>query len=226
LNTIFDGRVWNALATAYPDHYQPNLAQSGFFQRLVQSRQGYAGSSENGTAVYDFDSRYPTVFASPFRSGGTSLLVPQLTSGAEWEVGVQGTLLREAFDQPGTPLFARPLQDSYPDYRNPISEPQFYTDGIQRLVHLTTIRSNVFAVWITVGYFDVDIWTRGGSGETQVFDVMHPDGLALGEESRSQIGDAVRHRGFFLIDRTVPVGFAMELNHNVKDTIILSRFIE
>ena len=34
--------------------------------------------------------------------------------------------------------------------------PYFRYQAIQRLGNLTTTRSNVYAVWITVGYFEVE----------------------------------------------------------------------
>jgi hypothetical protein len=76
-----------------------------------------------------------------------------------------------------------------------------------RLPNLVTTRSNVYAVWITVGYF-------------------HTDGTTLGGEAGSDTGEIERHRAFYLIDRSVPVGFQRGENLNAAGTIMLRRFIE
>jgi hypothetical protein len=79
--------------------------------------------------------------------------------------------------------------------------------------------SNVFAVWITLGYFEVE------SNPTGV-DVAHKDGLQLGKELGSDTGVVKRHRAFYIIDRSVPVAFEPGENHNVDRAILLRRFIE
>jgi hypothetical protein len=39
-------------------------------------------------------------------------------------------------------------------------------------------------------------------------------------------GQVERHRAFFMIDRSIPVGFEKGTDNNVEDTILLQRFIE
>lgn len=82
-----------------------------------------------------------------------------------------------------------------------------------------TNHSNVFAVWITVGFFDV---TMNPSG----VDAAHPDGYRLQQELGSDVGQVRRHRAFYLIDRSMPVAFEPGTNHNVDDAILLRRFLE
>jgi hypothetical protein len=66
-----------------------------------------------------------------------------------------------------------------------------------RLANVATIRSNVFAVWITVrSVVDAD-----------------PDSVTL-------------HRAFYIVDRSIPVGFQNGKDHNVWDAVILRRIIE
>ena len=72
-----------------------------------------------------------------------------------------------------------------------------------------TTRSNVYAIWITVGYFEVDPQT----GEP---------GLERGLEG----GEVNRHRAFYIVDRTIPVAFEPGKNHNVDRAVLLRRFIE
>jgi hypothetical protein len=73
---------------------------------------------------------------------------------------------------------------------------------------VTTTRSSVFAIWITTGYFAVD-----GNGR-------------LGAEIGSDVGSVKRNRGFYMIDRSIPVAFEPGVNHNVDDIVLLKTLIE
>ena len=67
-----------------------------------------------------------------------------------------------------------------------------------RLAVITTCRSNVFAVWITLELVDPQV--QGGSPS--------------------------RHRLFALVDRSVPVGFAPGQNLNARDTVRVLRYLD
>ena len=102
--------------------------------------------------------------------------------------------------------------------------PFFHYQGLERLGNLVTTRSNVYSVWITVGYFEVKpnrFTTPAG-----LPDAAHPDGYELGQEMGSDTGEIVRHRAFYMIDRTIPVGFQRGQDLNVEKAIILKRYIE
>ncbi len=103
--------------------------------------------------------------------------------------------------------------------------PFFHYQGLERLGNLVTTRSNVYAVWITVGYFEVKPHKDPATGQT-IIDAAHPDGYELGQELGSDTGEIVRHRAFYMIDRTIPVGFVRGQDLNVEKAIILKRFIE
>jgi hypothetical protein len=66
-----------------------------------------------------------------------------------------------------------------------------------RLANTATTRSNVFAIWITVR-------------ETIPGD---PDSVKL-------------HRGFYIVDRSIPVAYEPGKTHNVWDCVVLRRIIE
>ncbi len=87
---------------------------------------------------------------------------------------------------------------------------------------MLTTRSNVYAIWITVGYFEVKYNQQGAKG----IDAQHPDGYELTTELGIDTGEVKRHRAFFIYDRSIPVGFQRGENHNVEDGIVLQRFIE
>ena len=118
---------------------------------------------------------------------------------------------------------------------------------MQRLSGLTTTRSNVFAVWVTVGYFEVERCNPGvnmpqhdpdGNAITlanlidsnykwyQYYQAIYPDGYTYGKELGSDFGETERHRGFSIIDRSVPVDFRRGNSSNYKDSILLQRVID
>jgi len=93
----------------------------------------------------------------------------------------------------------------------------FRYQAIQRLAGATTTHSNVFAIWITVGYFEV---------MPHAVDTAHPDGYQLGAELGSDTGDVTRHRAFYNFDRSLPVGYIRGQDVNTDKAFLLKRFIE
>ena len=91
---------------------------------------------------------------------------------------------------------------------DPRRNSRYETINLSRISNFTTSQSNVYAVWITLGYFEVD---DNGDRVREV-------GVLRGE--------AKRHRAFFIIDRSIPVGFEPGVNHNADETILLRRYIE
>ena len=92
------------------------------------------------------------------------------------------------------------------------------TSPLQRLSNLLTTRSNVYAVWVTVGFFEV---TPSPAGS-----VRHPDGFQLGQEIGSETGEIKRPRAFYIYDRSIPVGFEPGKDHNIDQGTLIKRFIE
>ena len=78
---------------------------------------------------------------------------------------------------------------------------------IMRLPNLVTNQSNVFAVWVTVGLFEYD----------------EIDGI--GAEYIGPSGTPERTKSFYIIDRSIPVGFAPGKSYNSDKTILLRRKI-
>ena len=116
-------------------------------------------------------------------------------------------------------------------------------EGIQRLSDMTTTRSNVFAVWVTLGYFEVEKLKPNSSQVVQIpgsqttydltdpvakarFDAIYPDGYVLKKEVGADTGEIKRHRGFYMIDRSVPFGYRRGQDLNSEDAVLLKRFIE
>ena len=82
--------------------------------------------------------------------------------------------------------------------------PFFRSEQLQKAMNLTTVRTHQYAVWITVGFFEVikqgDIGMLLQANPTLAYDV-------LGAEVGAVTGNNVRFRGFFLVDRTKLHGF-------------------
>jgi hypothetical protein len=148
----------------------------------------------------------------------------------------------------GIPLFSESLPEPAIDAeRNPYKMYQPMT----RLGNLVTTRSNVYAIWVTVGYFEVerapdfadaDVQRRfGGDGSwtpttanpnpasvraRALYDRVYPDGYTLGEELGTDTGNTNRQRAFYIIDRTEPVGFKPGEDLNADKMIRVRRRIE
>jgi hypothetical protein len=90
---------------------------------------------------------------------------------------------------------------------------------------MVTTRSNVYAIWVTVGYFEVQRAVLDQRNPQATFD-RNPDGYRLMRELGSDTGNVKRHRGFAIFDRTLPMGFLRGENLNVNDGFLVKRTIE
>ncbi|MDG2183217.1 MAG: hypothetical protein P8L78_16120 [Mariniblastus sp.] len=165
--------------------------------------QNFADSRENGNP-----SAMPTDFGNPFRPSDENVNVPQNVPLVT-EVG--STLLRNsASTSIGPAPETKPLFDfdnTAPIY-NADRNAYFRNLQRQRLGNLVTSKSSVFAVWVTVGYFEVD-----------------ENGL-VGAEIGADTGDVQRNRGFFMFDRSIPMAFEPGKNHNIEKGILVETIIE
>ncbi len=222
LNTIYDKDVFDAL-----------MAGAGSSSGSVPSWHDFKHS--RGSFPDIPDPTVPTEFAHPFRSFAGASMIPTLTGDPlKPKLEIDATLLREG------PTAEHPLFEftSTRACDNTDRNPYFYYQGLQRLGNLVTTRSNVFAVWITVGYFEVEPASQAVAKlhsdwtPTQVQTYLnnnpsiYPDGYALGRELGLDTGQVERHRGFYIIDRSLPVGFQRGQELNSDKTILVNRFIE
>jgi hypothetical protein len=235
INTIYDRKVWDALLGGYPG---PS------FDDLVKSRRGYDPNSID-IIPPNPDVSYPTYVANPFRPAGCGTLTP--LSHLERK-DIETTLLRSTAVAPTTPPPPPPPQPPLPPPTPPAPQTPMIQGGtfaanstatdvrnslfcyndLQRLGNLVTTRSNVYAVWITVGYFEVEPNSiQQPNNQYQViYDDFHPEGLRLAQEIGAETGEIKRHRAFYIIDRTIPVAFQPGENHNVDRCVLLRRYIE
>ncbi|MEX1040490.1 MAG: hypothetical protein WDZ51_07665 [Pirellulaceae bacterium] len=216
-HAIFDPRLWSE----YPGMSFPT------WEQFQQSRRGREAVE---------DPNFPSRFSNPFRAASGAEMMSEVgASGDAANVRnrlrkrpTEATILRSRRgtdmatpDPDRTPLFDYRLDGSQPAsmhrHHNPHANPMFRYQAYQRLGNIAGTQSNVFAVWMTVGYFELE--------PTDV-DAANPDGWALGEELGTDTGDIRRHRGFYIIDRSIPVGYQPGRDHNVENVIQLKRFIE
>jgi hypothetical protein len=82
--------------------------------------------------------------------------------------------------------------------------PFWRIEMLQRVMNLTTVRTHQYAVWITVGFFEVkrrgDVGMMASGHPQLAFDILGPEVGLAGDNHR-------RYRGFFLVDRLKLDGF-------------------
>jgi len=193
---------------------RPGLDDGGLWNMFWQSRRGIPGQ------MWDMNPQLPTRFVNPFRGYGGASLVPLVELRTAIGSDINATLLRPSPTNPTTPLF---LANSTLPVNNTDRNPYFRYQELQRLANKVTTQSNVYAVWITVGYFEVTPVPPAVQAQKPG---VYPDGYSLGAELGSDTGEVKRHRGFFIIDRSIPVGFQRGRDLNVDNTILLKRYIE
>ncbi|MEM9657267.1 MAG: hypothetical protein AAF961_02795, partial [Planctomycetota bacterium] len=260
VNTITSEIVWAGIEHNYDigdgtrrRHLGPSFDGRGRpGTSIVASRRGYAG----GNGLLTLNNEAPTFFANPFRAPDEGELTPLAELVRR---GVECTLLRSdglapqqpgdeplLFDTQGVNAGGQQFDAEDPDYpQNVNRHAAFYHAASTRLDNLLTTRSNVYAVWITIGFFEVEqappwLDDSGQPGEYQsgvsvaevfggdqwAYDQAYPDGYMLGREAGIDTGDNRRLRGFYVVDRTIPVGYQPGVDHHVEDAIRLQRRIE
>jgi hypothetical protein len=102
--------------------------------------------------------------------------------------------------------------------------PAFRVELLTKLMNLSTVRTQQYAVWVTVGFFEVD-----QEGDVQkALQFGNPD-LAmdrLGREVGIDTGTNVRHRLFAIVDRTRATGFNPINPDDFRKLVTYSRQIE
>jgi len=249
LNTIYSREVWSCLFHGNPDPGNPgNRVHAGPPYEggisFAGSRRGVAGG------VLDLNANIPTFFGNPFRSQEAGDLVPLLSMVQP--DSIDATLYRRSPPGSGNPtLFIAETKSNY-DYAD--RNAYFRYQPMSRLGSMITTRSNVYAVWVTIGFFEADeiqdpsrmanddpqrplmttIVQRFSNGSNQLeqarnnplFNRVYPEGVMLGKEVGIDTGDVKRLRGFYILDRSIPAGFDPGKNTNVEKVIRLKRQIE
>lgn len=220
LNTIKSPAVYRALMSGVSQSGEVNGA---FFDEFIASRRGYAAGMPGPEALSPlFNNTQPSQLAGAFRSASVSdvasLPETRAITAAGEALPLGKTIMRPggvlwdssagALGFSNEPLFSRPLAGgggTALDEFVPRSAPHQQLP-ITRLSNLATDQSNVFAVWITVGLFEVDATT-----------------MSVGNEVGADTGESRRYRSFHIIDRSVPVMYEPGKLNNALETVLLSR---
>jgi hypothetical protein len=175
LNTVWDPETFRALCDPQPPNGFTTADVDAIFKQmlLLRTPAGAPGPKDR-----------------PFLSLANAFTAPndpQYPAGT----GIEDTLLRSYGDpnDPARRLFQVPFTN-VPGHANvPGQEHPYLRDQLLiKLFNNVTTRSNVFAVWVTVGFFEV-------TDET-----ARP--VKLGAEIGRSEGQTVRHRMFAIVDRS------------------------
>jgi hypothetical protein len=223
LNTFSDELIWSALVGEYtPNNTTQHSVLQGWSQvsDISLARQGYGGTPGQ------INNGYPSIFSNPFRATEAADLMPNAGVDLRKREAEAG-LLRPRMG--GTdPLLASSVNTfivpgSNQQFADPSRSPFFRYLPLQKLANNVTTNSNCFGVWITIGYFEVEDAPNVNSAQDPR---RYPDGYMLGQELGLDVGDTQRHRAFYLIDRSIPVGFIPGVKLNSENTVLLKRQIE
>jgi hypothetical protein len=100
--------------------------------------------------------------------------------------------------------------------------PYWRSEQIQRIMNLTTPRTHQYAVWVTIGFFEVK--RQGDLGmfaynPSLAFDILGPEiGAANGKNTR--------YRGFYLVDRLRLTGFNPSSASGFRQAIVYRQRIQ
>ena len=231
--------VFQGLEYLYTNTTERQGLQNGLTSQFFLNRRGFSGGGSTwvGYSNTSMDPNYPTIFAGAYRSGLATNLYPyapnqdstnraQATQRGRYSSestilrslnmnptgkeqpnsGTQGNLLFSPYSLANTetavsgPTSAMELAESR---QNAFTRYQ----RAMRLSNLVTDQSNVFAMWVTVALFEYDPVT------------------GFGKEYVNTAGEPERERAFYIIDRTIPVGFLPGEDLNSDRSVLLKRTV-
>ncbi|HKM56448.1 MAG TPA: hypothetical protein VJY33_23795 [Isosphaeraceae bacterium] len=101
--------------------------------------------------------------------------------------------------------------------------PYWRSEMMQKVMNLTTVRTHQYAVWITIGFFEVkregDLGMIAQGVPLLAYDLLGPE---IGAAS----GQTTRYRGFFLVDRTKLYGFDDTTPGSFTPAVVYRQMIE
>ena len=100
--------------------------------------------------------------------------------------------------------------------------PNYRSEWLQKLMNLSTVRTHQYAVWVTVGFFEVTAVgdpAMAGTNPTAAFDV-------IGREVGTLKGKNFRHRGFFIVDRLKLGGFDPRSPGKYQEAVLYRKIIQ
>lgn len=186
INGVWDKETFRALADASNNINGFTEAEvDAVFQQMLDSRSPIKDTTANPNNM-------PGPNDKPFWGfgvGGTTG-ADDLSSGAR---GVDNSFLRPVAPNSATGVFDLPVNDTNSIKRTSVQQKEL----LSKISNSVTTRSNVFAVWLTTGFFEV------------TDDTTQPP--KLGAEIGIADGTNIRHRMFAILDRTNMKSFTTNL---------------
>ena len=170
INTIWSQNIWNAICDVDPGNYFMGTDVQNSWMQLSGSRSPAGAPSQ------------PNYADNPFWSLGAPI-----DSGSQQfpnSIGVNNTILRNN----GKTLMLDVASQSPGVVTTNPYHPYLQKELLNKVYNKLTTRSNVFAVWMTIGYFQV------------VNTATNP--VQLGSELGISDGTNIRNKFFAIIDRT------------------------
>jgi hypothetical protein len=105
--------------------------------------------------------------------------------------------------------------------------PYFRSEQLQKAVNLTTSRTHQYAVWITVGFFEVrrqgDLLMAAAGAGTQAATLAYD---ILGPEIGASTGATTRYRSFFIVDRLKLTAYDPNVIGSFRPAVVYRQAIE
>ena len=211
LNTLNDPEIWQAIQENAPELSDVTHATDFLLGRwnIPETRPTWQTLIAGMNPVLN-----------PLRSAASYNLMPRMDDPVQavefrQSAAADATVLRKSTVTANTPLMASVRQDPYRDAER---NPYFRYGGLTRLGNMVSHNSNVFAIWVTVGYFEVQDVEDVDDAGTKV--------ERLGKELGYDTGRITRHRSFYLVDRSIPVPFELGKGHDARKMIVLQRRLQ
>ena len=214
--------------------YDQALDAQGYMVPRTGAQPPSNASSAYNITGYVASTPGPPVVPSQYHATGDPAVNNQTLNSA---------LSRDATDLTDLPVYAAPntvpgtvylgggsvYPNAGPPGINPPDQrdhPYFRTEWLQKVANLTTVRTHQFAVWITVGFFEVTF-----QGNPALASSVNPADAAnaydkFGLELGKLEGKNIRYRSFFLLDRTKATGFNPTLPGDFRNVVVYRQLIE
>jgi hypothetical protein len=200
INMIWDKETFEALCDAQAGNLFTQTQVDNLFNALIPQRSPTGDGSGGfmpGASDQPFWSLTPGYYNPPAKSDDALDPNAVTTPATATPRGIANTLLRAGT---GTPTAFDPnAADPAPPNNvagSRATSPYTRQQLLSKIYNNLTTRSNVFAVWLTVGFFEVAKDSNGN----YVGDQFSP--VKLGTEVGRSEGRQIRHRMFAIVDRT------------------------
>ncbi|WP_165229754.1 hypothetical protein [Aquisphaera insulae] len=148
--------------------------------------------------------------------------LPVLTGGLYANSGYPNIFWSGNAPAPGIPATGVYLGSNVTPKPDLSQSPYWRTEMLQKVMNLTTVRTHQYAVWITIGFFEVK--REGDLGMLATAPVLAFD--LMGPEIGAAVGQATRYRAFFIVNRLKLTGFDPNTPGSFRPAVVYRQRIE